>query len=137
MGDFEGCVSATALDTARIKVNLEFPTGSTSIKVLRNGVESGIVLSSEAAEFIDTGLKEDVTYKYTCVAEIGGYQYLGTGSQSVATLNVNPPDFAGVVDAVENTDGGVKVTWEAPTALGVSAHKYKVYYNRLVVSKRI
>lgn len=135
IGNFDGCVSASALDTSRIYVKFAFPSGSTKMNIYRNGVLAYASNSQSNNSFVDAGLVEGETYAYTCEAIVNSLPFQGQKQPSVTTLIIHAPTFSGIVDATilplqGTTDfpNPVFIQWNPASSSGtVAAAKYLVY----------
>lgn len=125
--DFNGCIEGYGLDTGRIRVDFEFPSSAQQMRVLRNG--SVVYATSDSTEnhFIDFGLNEGQSYRYTCEALIDDKSHLGKRSLTVSTQNSNPPSFAGIQSVSMIANNRVRVSWLA--AAGVAVDQYVIYGN--------
>ncbi len=131
-GDFLGCVSASALDTSNVLLTVAFPPNASSMTVLRDGVAITSLVAGVSTQYLDSGLAEGKTYRYTCHAMVNGVTYLGTRSIDAATLNVNPPSFSGIASLTAVGARSLRVGWGASS--GVSAFSYKVWVQLGAVS---
>ncbi len=127
LADFDGCSNAFALGASDIRI--EFPSlkGADRIKVFRNGVQVYSTNSKGETSFVDSGLSEGQTYKYTCGALAGPHEKIGAKEFAVTTLSSNPPYFGGVKNVTIQTPTSVLIEWGVPDVSGVSAAYYQVF----------
>ncbi len=123
---YQGCVSATALDNTRIKVEFSFPLDATEIEIYRDGYNVLTSHNSTLSSFIDTGLEEGETYNYVCIAKIDGKYSSGVNDVTETTLIVTAPIFTGISSASIVNPTSVVVTWP-PTVGGSKVSYFKVY----------
>jgi len=123
---YSGCISATPLDTTRVKITFEFPDDASKVKIFRDG---GYLVATfnqrNVTSYIDTGLIEGQIYSYTCEGVFDGAPMMGTRILQVSPVTSNPPDFDGVLTAT--LDGGrqVRLTWNPAT--GIPAEYYQLF----------
>jgi len=123
---YQGCTTGSALDASRVSVGFSFPDDATQIQIYRNGT---LVYSTNVrsdSSYIDMGLMEGATYRYTCqMTDSRNRSVQGLNSLTLTTISTNPPTFTGIKTASASGSSAVAVTWNIPSATGVAAAKYK------------
>jgi|GEM_PF-1395776 len=123
-GDFQGCISGESVNTQTIQVSYEWPSGASSVSVLRNGISVFSSVSNTGGTFSDEGLLEGRSYSYSCTAQFGNSVKYGSKVLNLSTLVVNAPTFQGISSVSATSSNSVRVTW--PVAYGVPTAKYIV-----------
>ncbi len=127
--DFQGCLTATPINTTSIEVSFEWPTGAESISVLRDGIGVYSSFSGSASSFRDRNLSEGNTYSYTCSATFKSSRgetsvKYGKNQLNASTVSVNAPTFAGIGSSSLVGASSMAVQWQVAT--GVPTAKYVV-----------
>ena len=127
--DFQGCLTATPINTTSIEVSYEWPTGAESISVLRDGIGVYSSFSGSASSFRDRNLSEGNTYSYTCSATFKSSRgetsvKYGKNQLNASTVSVNAPTFAGITSSSLVGTSSMAVQWQVAT--GVPTAKYVV-----------
>jgi hypothetical protein len=127
---YQGCTTGEALDASRALVGFSFPDEATQIQIYRNGTLVYSTNLRSDSSYIDMGLMEGATYRYTCqMTDSRSRSVQGLNSLTITTISTNPPTFTGIKTASASGSSSVAVTWNIPSATGVAASKYKVYGN--------
>jgi len=124
---YQGCLTATPLDTTRIRITFDFPANAKRIAIYRDGA---LIASSTVPSinfYVDTKLNEGQTYRYTCEAIIDGMPHTGSNIIELSTNAFRVPDFDGIATAVAASTDSIRVTWKPAAPDGVPADYYKVY----------
>lgn len=126
-GDFAGCLETTAVNTSRIDVTYEWPSGASNISVLRNGVTVYSSVSGTGGTYQDNNLSEGYTYTYLCAASFptsSGAVVVknGTNVFNETTVTINAPTFAGISSISPQGTSSMRLQW--PPAAGVPTAKY-------------
>ncbi|NCN41664.1 hypothetical protein GW916_10515 [bacterium] len=123
-GDFQGCISGEAVNTQTIQVSYEWPSGASSVSILRNGISVFSSVSGVGGIYNDVGLLEGQSYSYSCTAQFSNGTKYGTKVLNLSTLVVNAPTFQGISSISATGSNSVRVTW--PVAYGVPTANYVV-----------
>jgi len=124
--DFDGCLSATALDTSQIRIEVQHPEGGSSMTILRDGI-SVARLDSPNSVFTDERLSEGRDYTYVCEATIKGIVRRGKRFLKLSTVSVNPPQFGGLVQAAATSARTIEVRWNPALNTGPVVSEYRIY----------
>jgi hypothetical protein len=124
--DFDGCISATALDTSQIRIIIEHPEDGSSMSILRDGI-SVARLDAPNNVFTDERLSEGREYTYVCEATVNGMVRRGKKSLTLSTVSVNPPQFGGLVQATATSARTIEVRWNPALNTGPVVSEYRIY----------
>jgi len=125
---YSGCVSATPLDTSKIQVAFDFPSGASEVIVHRDGVRVYKSTNKSILSFIDSSLQEGQQYFYTCEAVFNGKPVYGSNNVDAYTNSINAPIFSGITTSIQNGPDSVLVSWQTPNG-GALVSTYKIYGN--------
>ncbi len=127
---FPGCVSATAVDNARIKVEFKIPENASEFYIYRNGTKVASFSDPGGTySFIDMDLIEGVSYSYRCEAKILNKIREGESKVSAYTIGINTPTFNGISKFSLVGNSGGKIEWQTPSTSNPAVDNYKVFYN--------
>lgn len=126
--DYVGCLSARGVGSDRIEVSFEWPSEKfEAIRILRDQKEAFYTLDRSHTSFIDRGLQEGETYRYTCQGIAGRETLNGTNIISANTLSTNAPTFQGISKVFLENPTVAVVSWGVTT--GVPGQKFQVFGN--------